>query len=102
MRVDIHKNVHVYIHMYICIVTLLPHVPHPFVLTVNLTMNSQYFPLFCDNQILVAASRFCMIGKSKKHRTVCEFHNGHSQNAQFLILFIVSSFMALGCWLWAI
>ena len=53
----------IYIYIYIYIWSTPPQDPRTCVLTVNL----QYFPLFCDNQIPVMASRFCMIGKRQKN-----------------------------------
>ena len=44
-----------------------PQDPRTFVLTVNL----RHYHLFCDNQILVMASRFCMIEKRKTLNCVC-------------------------------
>ena len=59
-HVDMHVHIYIYTHMYIYIVT--PQDP----LTFGLTVNLHYFFLFCDNQILVMASGFCMIGRIKK------------------------------------
>ena len=39
-------------------------------------MNLQYFPLLRDYQILVVASRFCMIGKSTNTELFVNFTMG--------------------------
>ena len=53
--------------------------------------------VICDNQILIIASRFCMIGKSKKHLTAREFQNGHSKRCfSYFSLFQPSCFWGAG------
>ena len=58
----IFTHLHIDIHIYTYIYGHPPQDPRTFVSTVNL----KYFHLFCDNQIPVMASRFCMSGKKQK------------------------------------
>ena len=100
--ISISISISLYIHTYIYTYMVTPppprpQDPQPFVLTVNL----RYSPLFCDNQVLVVASRCCMIGKTQNTELFVNFTRTF-KNAQFLILFIISTFMVLERWLWTI